>query len=94
MGRQQLILPLIQTAAASDADSSLDVKLNQEEPRKSIPWGTLKIILIVLVVLVILAFSSQASCSSTQKKNGKNSAAEERGCGSGTCAGSAGRSTP
>ena len=54
MGRQQLILPLIQTAAASDADSSLDVKLNQKEPRKSIPWGTLKIILIVLVVLVIL----------------------------------------
>lgn len=54
VGRQQLILPLIQTAAASDADSSLDVKLNQEEPRKSIPWGTLKIILIVLVVLVIL----------------------------------------
>lgn len=54
VGRQQLILPLIQTAAASDADSSLDVKLNQEEPRKSVPWGTLKIILIVLVVLVIL----------------------------------------
>lgn len=54
VGRQQLSLPVVQTAATSDADASLDVKLNQEETKKSTPWGIIKIILIVLVVLVII----------------------------------------
>ena len=92
-----LSLPLIQTAAVSDADSSLDVKTKPGRAQKVHPPGApLKIILNIVLVGSgdPLAFASQASCSSTQKRTGKTAPQKSADAGAGTCAGSAGRSTP